>query len=113
MNRHRRVFKIEVFAPEDNAYEIMNAMAKAGAGRIGNYENCFSITHVKGFWKPLENASPYSGTPGKLSKAEEVKIETTCNEGDIDEVHKAILTAHPYEEPVINIIAVEQIPFAK
>ena len=113
MIRHRRVFKIEVFAPEDYAHKIMNAMAKAGAGRIGNYEHCFSITHVKGFWKPLENSSPYSGTPGKLSEAQEVKIETRCNQEDVGEVHKAILTAHPYEEPVINIIAVEQITLAK
>ena len=110
MNKQGRIFKIEVFAPEEYARSIMDAMAKAGAGSTGNYDYCFSVTHVKGFWKPHENASPFSGTPGELSEAEEVKIETRCSERDVVRVHEAIMTAHPYEVPVINIMAVEHMP---
>ncbi len=97
-------FKIEIFAPEDAVDEILEGLAKTHAGEIGKYDHCASITPVQGFWRPLDDAKPYLGNPGELFSGSEVKIEVLCREENLMEAVQAVREAHPYEEPVINVI---------
>ena len=41
---------------------------------------------------------------GQLCRAEEIKIEVCCPAARLDETLAAVKAAHPYEEPVINVL---------
>ena len=96
--------KIEVFVPEDALAAVCAALAEAGAGRVGRYDHCFSMTQVHGTWRPLPGAQPYDGTVGQISEGDEIKLETNCAVEDVSAAVTAIRRVHPYEEPLINII---------
>jgi hypothetical protein len=97
-------FKIEIFIPEEFVPALREAIASAGAGIIGNYDHCASVTRVRGYWRPVEGAHPYDGTIGKISEGTECKVEVNCPQAAVAGVIKAIREIHPYEEPLINII---------
>lgn len=98
--------KIEVFLPPEALETVCRALAAENAGVIGNYDNTFATTEVTGHWRPLENANPYLGTVGKIETAREIKLEVNCNIKYVPAVLKAIRAAHPYEEPLINVLPV-------
>jgi len=97
-------FKLEIFCPETSVDEILEALATAHAGEIGNYDHCATISQVQGSYRPLEGANPAIGEVGKLLMDGECKIEVNCREEFIAEAIQAVREVHPYEEPVINVI---------
>ncbi len=97
-------FKLEIYAPEESVDEILNVLAQARAGEIGKYDHCATVIPVQGFWRPLEDTSPYEGNPNELFSGSEVKLEMLCREEYLLEAVGAVREVHPYEEPVINII---------
>lgn len=95
--------KVVVFAPMDHTDSVANAIFKAGGGVIGNYSMCsFRITGT-GTYKPGAGTKPHSGKRGKLSYAEEVKLEIECAGEVLDSVIDAMLEAHPYEETAYEV----------
>ena len=98
-------FKLEIFCPEEKVDEILEALARAHAGEVGNYDHCSTIMQVQGSYRPLEGAKPAVGEVGKLILGTECKIEINCREEFLVEAIHAVLEVHPYEEPVINVIA--------
>lgn len=104
MNININKVKIITTIPLKNVEEVRNAICKAGAGIIGNYEYCSMSTRCMGTFKPNDKANPYIGEKNKLEFVEEEKLEVVC---DIDKVKDAISVlrkVHPYEEPAIDII---------
>lgn len=98
-------FKLEIFAPAEAVDEILEALAAAHAGEVGSYDHCSSITQVEGSYRPLEGSHPAVGEVGRLYYGGEVKIEVNCREEYLMEAIQAVREAHPYEEPVINVLA--------
>jgi hypothetical protein len=97
--------KLEIFIPPETLPRLQEALASAGAGRIGNYDHCLSYSQVVGIWRPLEGANPTSGLIGQVNQANEFKVEVNCSTDLLPQVLHAIRQIHPYEEPVINIIS--------
>ncbi|MFA5842064.1 MAG: hypothetical protein WC882_00065 [Candidatus Gracilibacteria bacterium] len=97
--------KIVVYVPGSYADAIREALAKAGAGHIGNYDCCsFSVKGI-GRFRGLEGTNPFIGTPGKLEEVEEERIETVCRKKDLKKILTAVKKVHPYEEPAIDVFA--------
>jgi hypothetical protein len=96
--------KIEIFIPEEFVPALQEEISKAGAGIIGNYDHCASVTEVRGYWRPIEGARPYDGRIGEISEGRECKVEVNCPKEAVPGVIRAIRSVHPYEEPLINII---------
>ena len=69
-----------------------------------NYERVFSISNVKGTWKPINDARPFKGTVGMVEEAEELRIEFIIQRKDLAVTIRTICKVHPYEEPAIDII---------
>lgn len=86
---------------------VREAMGKAGAGRIGNYEFCSFSSRGTGRFRPLAGANPAIGQVGELEQVEEERIEVTCDRELVEDVIKAIKSVHPYEEPVIDVYSLE------
>lgn len=88
---------------------IIDAASEAGAGKIGNYSRCALITRGIGTWRSDEGANPYIGKVGEISQEESAKIEMRCPDDRVREVCNAIRKVHPYEEPVIDVIRLEEV----
>ena len=96
--------KIEVFIPEQYVPPLRDSLHAVGAGRIGRYDHCVSILQVRGYWRPLDGAMPFQGTPGAISEGQECKVEVRCPWGQVQAAVRAIRRIHPYEDPVINVV---------
>ncbi|MCL2317809.1 MAG: hypothetical protein FWC44_01960, partial [Methanomassiliicoccaceae archaeon] len=68
------------------------------------YDRAFTIIRSQGTWRSLEGSHPYDGEVGKISVAEELRIEFAISAEDLTEVVQAIRDVHPYEEPAIDIV---------
>lgn len=95
--------KVETFVPEETLGAVLEALAEAGAGRVGEgpYDSCATTSSVTGHWRPLAGAHPYAGELSELASEPEVKIEVTVACELLDDAVAAIRRTHPYEEPVI------------
>jgi len=104
-------YKLIIGSPNDEnvIQKVINATAQAGAGRIGNYSRCAVINPIKATWVAEKGANPNDGKIGEITTADCVWIETECTDKNLKEVYKAIKKVHPYEEPGIQIIKLEEI----
>ncbi|MBP2638110.1 MAG: cyclohydrolase 1 type 2 [Firmicutes bacterium] len=93
-----KLHKLVVFVPNSHVEIVRNAMAKAGAGHIGNYSHCTFVTPGIGSFLPLPSANPFLGESGKLEYVDESRLETIVPEHLRSPVIAAMLAAHPYEE---------------
>ncbi len=97
-------FKLEIYIPEAYVPALLDALAEVGAGAVGRYERCASLTAVTGTWRPLPGANPFDGEIGKIQQAVEIKVETSCLAARLKPSLATIRRVHPYEEPVVNIL---------
>lgn len=103
------MYKIFVFVPKDSTDKVIDAMAKAGAGVIGNYTHCAFITEGHGNWLSEEGSNPTVGAVGKMSRESENKVEMICPEDKLKAVVSAIKHSHPYETAPIDVIKMESL----
>ena len=89
---------VVVFCPIDLADEVKKAMNVAGAGSIGDYDNCSFSTEGKGAFRPNANSNPHIGNRGEDTVVEEVRIEVLTERWCTGSVIAAAKKAHPYEE---------------
>ncbi|MHB9925602.1 divalent cation tolerance protein CutA [Clostridium botulinum] len=100
-------FKIETFIPEEYVKKLRKALNHIGALTVGgNYDNCMTISRVKGSWRPLGGSTPFNGDIGEICEAEECKVEFCCTKKVLKNTITTIKKVHPYEIPVINIIPI-------
>ena len=102
-----RVLKLVTFVPESHIEKVRNAVFSAGAGVIGNYDNCGFISYGTGSFRGGEGTHPFSGEKGKVSFEPEIRFETVLFSHLRNGVIKALLSAHPYEEVAYEIYALE------
>lgn len=99
--------KLTIFVPADAAAPVRAAIAEAGAGRIGAYDFAsFTSAPGEGRFRPLDGAEPMVGTVGQLETVEEVRIEVVLDRSLRSAVVRAMLAAHPYEEPAYDVTEV-------
>jgi dinuclear metal center YbgI/SA1388 family protein len=96
--------KLVVFVPAEKADHVREAIAAAGAGAIGDYDRCTFSTTGEGRFRPLEGADPAIGSVGSVEVVDEVRIESVLPRGRRTTVVRAMLAAHPYEEPAYDVI---------
>lgn len=102
------LYKLIVFCPDSHTDEMRAALGQAGAGAIGDYSNCSFTSKGEGRFTAGANANPYSGKIGQEKIASEEKIEVIVPASIQQRVLKAMLMAHPYEEPAYDWIQLAQ-----
>jgi dinuclear metal center YbgI/SA1388 family protein len=90
--------KLVVFCPEKHTSKLTDALFSAGAGKIGNYDECAFYISGKGSFRPNEKANPFIGSKGKRHFEEEVRVEVIFPSWITADLLKAMKKAHPYEE---------------
>ncbi|SFQ41881.1 Nif3-like dinuclear metal center hexameric protein [Caldicoprobacter faecalis] len=98
-----KLYKVVVFIPKRHEDAVMEAMARAGAGWIGNYSHCTFQINGTGTFMPLEGTNPYIGQQGRLERVDEVRLETVVLSSQLEDVIDAMLKVHPYEEVAYDI----------
>lgn len=101
------ILKLTTYAPFSEAESIRNALFEAGAGSIGNYDNCSFTSSGTGTFRANENANPSIGEKGKLHLEEESKISVTFPKHLKSKVLTALFSSHSYEEVAYEIINLE------
>ncbi len=96
--------KIVTFAPPEYVDPIIDVMADAGAGNVGNYRRCAFKGPGMGTFEPLEGSDPFTGRIGKSDEIEEHRIEMICPSRVVDDVVMAIVERHPYEQPAFDVL---------
>lgn len=101
--------KIVVYVPDSHADAVSDAMSGAGAGHIGNYSHCAWRVNGTGQFMAEDGANPFVGSLGELHREPEVRIEAIALRKNAGRVTSAIVKAHPYEEPAIDIIPINNV----
>ena len=97
--------KIITYCPVDKAAEVRDAMFKAGAGNIANYEACSFNSEGVGTYKARVGATPYVGAVDQFHQEQETKIEIIVPNHKISTVVHHLIEAHPYEEVAYDLLA--------
>ena len=102
-----RLMKLVTFFPEKNLESVSRAIFSAGAGVIGNYDECgFSVSGT-GSFRAGENSNPFVGVKGKRHLEKEIRFETILFSHLKEKVVKALISAHPYEEVVYDLYTLD------
>ena len=91
------------YVPTENKETVKNALFKAGAGRLGNYDSCAFESEGTGQFRALEGANPTIGELGKLEKISETRVEIVFCDTILKEVISALKKSHPYETVAFNV----------
>lgn len=95
--------KVVAFVPAKQAGFVREAMAKAGAGSIGQYQGCAFSADGTGTFLPLEGSHPAVGSVGTQEQVAETRIEMICPPGKTSAVLQAMKAVHPYEVPAYDV----------
>jgi dinuclear metal center YbgI/SA1388 family protein len=90
--------KLMVFVPATHAAEVRNALFEAGAGAIGNYDECSFNSPGEGTFRAGTNANPTLGSHLQRHTEPEIRIEVIVPSDRVADVLRAMNAAHPYEE---------------
>ncbi len=101
--REHALLKFVTTVPLQHAESVRNALFNAGAGHIGNYDSCSYNLKGEGTFRPGADANPFVGEKETLHFEQEVRIETVVPVMKKEEVLRALLAVHPYEEPVFDL----------
>ena len=96
--------KIVVFTPVSDAEAVREALHRAGAGVVGDYDTVSYAVTGEGRFRPRESANPAVGTVGEHEVTEEVRIEVVAPRAIRSRVVRAMLAAHSYEEVAFDVI---------
>lgn len=105
--KHGELLKLTIFTPEEYYQPLESALFAAGAGKIGNYDECVFVTEGAGSFRPLPGANPHEGKIGERKKQDEVRLEVLVAAHLKSKVYNAMINAHPYEELAHEWVRIE------
>lgn len=106
-----RPYKVVTFVPPEFREQVLEAVFKAGAGHIGAYADTSFRTAGTGAFRPGTGTHPFIGEEDVLASVEEERVETIVPGRRLGPVLEALRSAHPYEEPAIDVFE-EHLPGA-
>ena len=95
--------KLVTYTIPENAEQVRNALFEAGAGKIGNYEDCSFNSQGIGTYMGNENSNPEIGERFEFVETQEIKIEVIFEKQLQGKVLQALFKNHVYEEVAYEI----------
>lgn len=96
--------KLTTYVPTSEAEKLREGLFEAGAGGIGNYDECSFNVEGMGSFKPNEDANPTTGEKGKIHFEKETQIGVTFPKHLEGKILKALFKHHPYEEVAYEVV---------
>ena len=100
------MYKLTVFVPDKSLELVKSALFSAGAGKIGDYEQCCWQVQGSGQFMPLAGSNPHIGKQNDLETVSEWRVEMVVAEVAINKVIAALKQSHPYETPAYDVLKV-------
>jgi dinuclear metal center YbgI/SA1388 family protein len=101
------IYKLVTYTKPENENQVKQALFEAGAGSIGNYDNCSFTSAGSSSFKGNENSNPVLGQKHILQKEDEIKIEVIFEKHLQNNILKALFANHMYEEVAYEIYKTE------
>lgn len=101
------MLKLTVFVPDSHLDAVREAIARCGAGHIGDYDCCSFAAPGKGTFRALDGAQPWVGSVGEIHTEPEHRLEMVVPRWLKGAATAALRKAHPYEEPAFEFAEVE------
>lgn len=95
--------KLNFYVPKAQAEQVKDALFAAGAGSLGNYDNCSFSSDGKGSFRPSQNSNPYVGKKGERHIEDESQIQMVFQKHLESQIIETLLSNHPYEEVAYEI----------
>ncbi len=101
--------KLVTYSPVEASEKVKDALFQAGAGEIGEYDQCSFTAVGSGSFRPGEKANPFVGKKGEKHIENEERIEMVYEPWKESAIVRALLNAHPYEEVAYDLYALENL----
>jgi dinuclear metal center YbgI/SA1388 family protein len=95
--------KLVTYTISENAEKLRNSLFDAGAGNIGNYEDCSFSSKGIGTYMGNEYSNPQLGERFEFVQGDEIKIEVTFEKHLENNILKALFSNHAYEEVAYEV----------
>lgn len=95
--------KLVTFVPAEATAKVLDAIAGAGGGVIGEYSHSSFRVRGTGTFLPSERARPTVGERGALNEVEEDRLEVVIPGERLRDAIEAMVNAHPYEEVAYDV----------
>ena len=103
-------FLLLVYVPESHTDAVIDALALAGAGRIGDYERCAFAQPGIGTFEVPATGTPFAGSAGQREAVAEMRVEMVVAASHREAVARALRQVHPYEEPAFHFAPLASAP---
>lgn len=101
--------KLVTFVPTENLEKLRESLFNAGAGNIGNYDQCSFVLEGTGSFRGNENSNPVIGKKGELSLEKEYRLELIFENYNEQHIISTLIQNHPYEEVAYDIYQLENV----
>ena len=102
--------KVVVFVPDSDLAKVSDALFGAGAGVIGQYEECSFRLPGTGTFFGTDSTNPTVGQKGRREDVSEWRLEVVCPEAKLAGALAAMRAAHSYEEPAFDVYPLTGVP---
>jgi dinuclear metal center YbgI/SA1388 family protein len=99
--------KLTTYVPNDELHKVREALFQAGAGAIGNYNNCSFNVNGVGTFNGNEQSNPTKGVKGITQEVKEVKLSVIFPKHIENSVLNSLFKTHSYEEVAYEIVTLE------
>ena len=99
--------KLTTYIPDKAADDLRKVLFEAGAGSIGNYDQCSFNIHGTGTYRGNEDSNPTIGKVGELHLEREISINVIFEKHLESKILKTLFEQHPYEEIAYEIITLD------
>lgn len=104
-----KLYSLAFYTPAAAVEKVRSAIFDCGAGHIGNYSHCSFNSQGQGTFMAQPGSHPYVGEIEQLHTENEVKTEVTVPDYLLSQSIQALIAAHPYEEPVWNVLPLNNV----
>jgi len=105
--KQHQLRKLTTYVPNENAEYLRTKLFDAGAGNIGNYDECSFNTEGYGTYRGNENSDPVKGIKGELHTEKETFVSVIFEKQNESMLLKSLFKNHPYEEVAYDIVSLE------
>jgi len=99
--------KLTTYVPKNELNKVRDALFQAGAGSIGNYDNCSFNVDGTGTFNGNESSNPTKGEKGVTQEEEEVKLTVIFAKHLQGKILQSLFKVHSYEEVAYEIVTLE------
>jgi dinuclear metal center YbgI/SA1388 family protein len=99
--------KLITYAPKKEADKLREDLFSAGAGKIGNYNDCSFNTEGIGTFNGNKDSNPSIGQKGNIHFEEEIQISVTFPKHLESKVLQTLFKVHSYDEVAYEVTTLE------